>query len=493
MQKIFFYAAVICISLCLTAALAIFHMTPPKPEPVRVTAIADNEYEPSEWGRNFPHEYDSWLKTKEMRPAKSKYKKGYDVDGVIYDKISEFPYMALLFSGWGFGVEYNEPRGHYYMMIDQSEVDHSRVKAGGVCLNCKTPYMNKLVQDTGGKIFSTPYNDAVNMIPEKHRELGVACIDCHDNKTMDLRPGKWTAKKALEVIGQTSLTRQQMRLAVCGQCHVTYVVPKDAEMRSTSVFMPWQGGKWGDIPVETIIKNVRSAPANNEWTQAVTGFKVGFVRHPEFEFFTRNSVHFKAGASCADCHMPYKRVGANKISDHNIMSPLKDDMRACIQCHAESPEWLRERVTTTQDRTLAMMSRSGYAVATVAKLFELAHNEQAKGRTIETALYDQAKDLYLEAFYRVVFLGAENSMGFHNPTEAMRIGGDAAALATKAEALLRQGLTKAGVDVPATINLELSKYINGRGTKKLNFKPEFEFRDPTGIEDMLLPEKSRGL
>jgi len=113
MQKIFFYAAVICVALCLTVALVVFQMTPPKPEPVKVSAIADDEYEPAEWGRNFPLEYDSWTKTKEMRQAKSKYKKGYDVDGVIYDKISEFPYMALLFNGWGFGSEYNEPRGHH--------------------------------------------------------------------------------------------------------------------------------------------------------------------------------------------------------------------------------------------------------------------------------------------------------------------------------------------------------------------------------------------
>ena len=48
--------------------------------------------------------------------------------------------MPLLFNGWGFGVEYNEPRGHHYMLIDQLEVDPSRLKAGGACLTCKTPY-----------------------------------------------------------------------------------------------------------------------------------------------------------------------------------------------------------------------------------------------------------------------------------------------------------------------------------------------------------------
>ena len=48
------------------------------------------------------------------------------------------------------------------------------------------------------------------------------------------------------------------------------------------------------------------------------------------------------------------------------------------------------------------------------------------------------KDLYLEAVYRVIFIGAENSIGFHNPTEAGRICGDAVAMAGKSDALLRQ-------------------------------------------------------
>jgi len=191
--------------------------------------------------------------------------------------------------------------------------------------------------------------------------------------------------------------------------------------------------------------------------------------------------------------MPYKRVGANKISDHDVKSPLKENMRACLQCHAETPDWLRERVNSIQEKTVALMNRSGYAVATAAKLFELAHKEQEKGKTIEVAIYEKAKDYYLEAFYRSIFLGAENSVGFHNPPEAMRIAGDSVAYASKAEALLRQGLTRAGVEVPVNINLELSKYINQRGTKKLNFRPEQEFTDPTSIQDTLLPKEMKGL
>ena len=115
-------------------------------------------------------------------------------------------------------------------------------------------------------------------------------------------------------------------------------------MHSVNVFFPWQGSKWGDITVENIIKKIRSDESYKEWKQNVTGFKMGFIRHPEFELFSNNSVHWKAGVSCADCHMPNTRVGFNEVSDHRVMSPLKNDMKACAQCHTESPELLKSQV-----------------------------------------------------------------------------------------------------------------------------------------------------
>jgi len=469
--------------------------SPPKPEPVKTGTIADGEIDPAKWGQVYPLEYDSWLKTKDPKPAgRSKYKKGYDTDLVIYDKLSEFPYMALLFNGWGFGIEYNEPRGHHYMLIDQLEIDPSRLKSGGVCLSCKSPYAPKLEKEMGLNYFKDPYLDVHAKIPVAYQKLGVTCVDCHDNKTMGLKLTHPVAIKAFEGIGlpQDKMTRQEMRSAVCGQCHVTYVIPKDKSMNSVGLFFPWQGSKPGDISVENVIKVIRSTPAHEEWKQNVTGFKVGFIRHPEYEFFTRNSTHFQAGAACADCHMPYTRVGANKISDHDVTSPLKTDMKACQQCHTESAQWLKDRVTAAQDRTVSLMNRAGYALAVAAKLFEMTHKAQADGKQIDKGLYDQAKDLYLEALYRVIFIGAENSVGFHNPTEAGRICGDAIAMAMKSDALLRQALTKAGVEVPANVNLEMAKYLNKRGVKPLNFKPEFEFKDPFGIQPMLTPDSSLG-
>jgi nitrite reductase (cytochrome c-552) len=181
--------------------------------------------------------------------------------------------------------------------------------------------------------------------------------------------------------------------------------------------------------------------------------------------------------------MPYTIVGVHKVSDHRVMSPVQADMKACKQCHAESPDWLKDRVFSIQDRTLSIMIRAGYQCATVAKLFELTHRVQAEGKTIDSALYDKAKEFYEEAFYRSLFMGAENSVGFHNAAEGLRILGDSIAFGSRAEAYLRQALCKADIDVPLKVDLEILKYVDQRGKKRLRFDPKLEFKDPYGLQE----------
>ncbi len=457
------------------------------------STIPDNVIDPEVWGKAHPAQYGLWKQTVEPTPAgKSKYKVGFDADNITYDKLSMYPYMALLFNGWGFGVEYNEPRGHANMLKDQLEIDAKRVGAGGVCLTCKTPYAPILEKKMGQDYYMKPLREVVSQIPEVHRELGVACIDCHDNKDMSLQLSRgFTLVQAFEEMGvkQAELSKQQMRSAVCAQCHVTYNITKTADGKSKGIYFPWQKSAWGSISVEDIIAQIRNDPEVKEWTQSVTGFKMAFMRHPEFELYSNNSTHWQAGASCADCHMPPVKEGGRTVSDHRVMSPLKADLNACSQCHDEDAEFLKDRVIAIQDHTVSLMLRAGYGTATVAKLFEIAHNAQAKGTVLDKDFYEQAKDFYLEAFYRQLFIGAENSVGFHNPPEAMRVLGDAVAFAGKSEALLRQLLAKADVEVPINIDLELAKYVEQRGEKKLIGHPEQEIKDPFGLQERFLQPK----
>ena len=475
--------------------LLLYGCSPSKPEPFLVGEIGPEEYDPEVWGKVYPLHYESWLKTRDPKPAgKSTYKRGWDDDKIIYDKLSEFPFLALLYHGWGFGVEYNEPRGHYYAVKDQLEIDPSRVSVGGVCLSCKSPLHRKMTETRGKDYLQMPFKEAVAALPEKLRELGPACIDCHQPDPMGLDTKKAHLDSALLMIGKRERSRQELRILACAQCHVTYFVPRDAQMKvAADITLPWRHGKWGDVSIEGIIQDLLSDDSRLEWTQAVTGFKMPFIRHPEFELFSKGSVHFNAGVACADCHMPFTRAGGYKISDHNVTSPLKADLRACAQCHTQSKEWLTERIHHTQDRTISLILRAGYAAATCAKLFETLHGVQEQGAAVDAAAYGAAKDNYMQAFLRVVFINAENSTGFHNPAEAGRVLGDAIAFAGKCEALLRQLLAKAGIDPGLVVPLELGKYLNNRGEAGLNFVPEQEFADPFGTQQRFLPKAAKGL
>jgi nitrite reductase (cytochrome c-552) len=447
---------------------------------VKADTITEDDYDPVSWSKIYPLEYKYWLKTKEPKPAgTSKYKKGWDTDLIIYDKLSEFPYMFLLFNGWGFGVEYNEPRGHHYMLIDQSEIDPSRLKAGGSCLTCKTPFASKLKEEMGEHYFSDCYLDLYAKIPKKFQQLGVACIDCHNKTDASLKLSRWTLQIALKGIGKepNTLSKQDSRSAVCAQCHISYIIKKNIEGKSADLILPWQGSNPSNISVENIIKVIRSAASNLEWEQKVSGFKFGFIRHPDYELFTKKSIHFEANVTCADCHMPYLQVGINKISDHDITSPLKKEMRACQQCHSQSSDWLKSQVIAIQDRTVSLVKDSGYACAVVAKLFELTHKAQKEGKNINQTFYDKAKELYIESFYRVIFVGAENSGGFHNPQEVSRICTDAITMANKSKNLLKEALARVNVNVelPINISLEIAKYVENREIKKPKHRQEFNF------------------
>ena len=244
--------------------LSVNGCSPQKAEQVKTVQIADGTIDPAEWGKAYPVEYEMWKKTAEPPdvPGLSKYKKGNDDPKSMVDKLSEYPYLALLFNGWGFGIGYNEPRGHSHMVQDQLDIDASRVKAGGVCLTCKTPYVNHLVKTMGADYYKTPYKEVLAKIPDqKNATLSVSCSDCHDNKDMSLALSRdFTLGAALRGIGvdTAKLDHQTKRTLVCAQCHVTYVVTKDKEMHSTGVFFPWEGSKLGNITIENIIKKIRA-------------------------------------------------------------------------------------------------------------------------------------------------------------------------------------------------------------------------------------------
>jgi nitrite reductase (cytochrome c-552) len=272
-----------------------------------------------------------------------------------------------------------------------------------------------------------PYQEA-----RSHVTQPVACIDCHDPETMALRvtrPGFLEGIRALKASEgvdnydpNTMATRQEMRSFVCGQCHVEYYF-KGPEKRLT---YPWARG----LKVEQIA-DYYDEVGFHDWLHAESGAPALKAQHPEFEMWNQG-IHARSGVACADCHMPYTRVGALKVSDHHVRSPLLNINHACQPCHKWPEEELLARAQTNQQRTVALRDRAMEAL--MALLTDIAAAEKAG--TAEQTL-TRARQLQRRGQFFVDFVESENSNGFHAPGEAVRILGEAIDLFRQGQIALR--------------------------------------------------------
>jgi nitrite reductase (cytochrome c-552) len=230
------------------------------------------------------------------------------------------------------------------------------------------------------------------------------------------RPGFLAGIKALKAkqgVGDydpnRDATRQEMRSYVCGQCHVEYYFKGPGKV----VTYPWANG----LRVEEI-EAYFEREGFTDWVHAETGNKVLKAQHPEFEVWSQG-VHARAGVACADCHMPYERVGAQKVSDHWVRSPLLNLNRACQTCHAVPEKELEARVLAIQDRHHALLQRAARATTDMLDAIVAAKKAGTAEADLQTAAAQHRK-----AQWRLDFVAAENSMGFHAPQELARILGE---------------------------------------------------------------------
>jgi nitrite reductase (cytochrome c-552) len=151
------------------------------------------------------------------------------------------------------------------------------------------------------------------------------------------------------------------------------------------------------------------------------------AQHPEFEMWNQG-IHARSGVACADCHMPYRRVGALKISDHHVRSPLLNVNNACQTCHRWSDDELKSRVLTIQQRHVELRERAMDAL--VGLIADIKAAAAAGRRDNQLA---KAREFQRKAQFFVDFAEAENSTGFHAPQEAARVLGEAIDFARQGE------------------------------------------------------------
>jgi nitrite reductase (cytochrome c-552) len=132
--------------------------------------------------------------------------------------------------------------------------------------------------------------------------------------------------------------------------------------------------------------------------------------------------------ACADCHMPYERDGATKVSDHWVRSPLLNINKACQTCHRISEAEIKGRVDQIQQRNFDLMQRGGIAITGLIDAIVAAKKAGATEAQLQPAL-----ELQRKAQWRLDFIAAENSMGFHAPQEAAMVLGEALDYARQGE------------------------------------------------------------
>ncbi len=360
---------------------------------------------------NFPNQWSTLQKTKENA---SKTEFGGSVG---HSKLEEDPRLVTLFGGYPFSKDYNDERGHMWSLDDVRATKRVNEKTPGTCYSCKSSNNPQLWTDMGMADYDkTPFAELGNQITEP-----IGCANCHEANTMRLIVTNPALEEGLEAQGKDwrTFTRQEMRTVVCANCHVEYYFKGDGKYLT----FPWEGG----TKIENIAQYYQDE-GFKDWDHAQSGSPMIKMQHPEFEFFTADSTHYKAGVSCADCHMPYTRDGAAKFSTHNVQSPLVNPEAACGQCHTDT-NYVVERVGIIQRSTREAMDHAEDALVAAITTIEKA----AALEDVNADLLAEARNLHREAQLRWDFIAAENSMGFHNPTEALRILTIATDLARQAE------------------------------------------------------------
>jgi nitrite reductase (cytochrome c-552) len=409
----------------------------------RVVTLDDATTDPATWGKNFPLQYDGYRRTVDQ--VRTRYGGSEAVPRtptkadprsiVAQSRLEEDPRLKTMWAGYAFSKDFREERGHAYMLDDQTFTERQGVvKQPGTCLNCHASTYTAMLKLGGGDL--TKGFQALNRMPyAEARPLvthPVACIDCHAPDTMQLRVTRpafgegLRALKAAEGVKDYDVnrdaTRQEMRAYVCGQCHVEYHF-KGADKR---LVYPWANG----LKVEQILAYY-DAENFADWTHQESGAPALKAQHPEFEMWSQG-IHARSGVACADCHMPYTRVGALKITDHHVRSPLLNVNRACQTCHRWSEDELKARVLTIQQRTFALRNRAMDAV--IALIADLKAAVAAGRPDAELA---RARDFQRRAQFYLDFVEAENSTGFHAPQEAARILGESIDFTRQGQLALR--------------------------------------------------------
>jgi nitrite reductase (cytochrome c-552) len=424
--------------------------------------VDHGQFEPRNavWGKNFPREYESFLKTADTTFI-SKYSGSATIDMLEID-----PRLVVLWDGYAFSKSYKQSRGHFYAVEDVYKTLRTGAPVGNVkspvpntCWTCKSPDVPRLMNEVGiAEFYKGTWEEKGNQVVNS-----IGCADCHDVKTMNLHISRPALVEAFQRQGKdiTKATHQEMRSLVCAQCHVEYYFDKKKIEGVQYLTFPWDSGMTVDA-MEKYYDNREFS----DWTHPLSKAKMLKAQHPCFEIH-QLGIHAQRGVSCADCHMPYMSEGGQKFTDHHIQSPLNNVANSCQVCHREETQKLVSDVYERQTKIIE--NRDKLEVSLVH-----AHVE-AKVAWDKGATEEQMKDILKDirhAQWRWDFAAASHGASFHAPVEVSRIIASGIVTAQEARIKLARVLADLGYnkEVPypdITTKAKAQEYI-GLPMDKLN-------------------------
>lgn len=427
------------------------------------------------WGENYPRQYQSFLKTEEETF------KTMNNGNKLTDALEETPELVVLWAGYGFSKDYNQPRGHQHAVEDI----RNTLRTGGptgpgtgpmpsTCWTCKSPDVPRLMNEIGiAEFYSGKWADKGAEI-----ENNIGCADCHNNETMALQISRPALIEAFESMGQdiSKASHQEMRSLVCAQCHVEYYFNKEVPQKGVPYLtFPWAKGLTVD-DAEEYYDEIEFS----DWTHKLSKTPMLKAQHPGYEIH-QQGIHAKRGVSCADCHMPYKTEGGQKFTDHHIQSPLSNPANSCQVCHREEEKELVANVYSNQKKIKEGAKR-------LEVLLVRAHVEAKKALDLG-ATEAQMKPIQMDirhAQWRWDYAVASHGGSFHAPVEVGRIVTTGTDKAQEARIKLARLLADLGYDkeVPypaietkakaqAFIGLDMEKLEKEKETFKKDLLPKW--------------------
>lgn len=362
--------------------------------------------ENSKFASDFPREYETWKQT-----ADTTFKSEFNSSQAV-DVLAQRPNMVILWAGYSFSWDYATPRGHQHAVEDVRRtlrtgapgVTEGKEPQPGTCWTCKGPDVPRVMKEQGvANFYKAPWSKWGDQIMNN-----VGCSDCHDSKTMDLKPARPALYEAWQRVGKdvNKATHQEMRSLVCAQCHTEYYFKGDGQYLT----FPQDSG----MTVEAMEKYY-DAMNYKDYTHALSRAPILKAQHPGYEIH-QMGIHGQRGVSCADCHMPYMSKGGVKYTDHHIMSPLANIERTCQTCHRQSAETLRQNVYERQRKCNEIRNRVENELATAHIEAKFAWDKGATEAEMKPVL-----DLLRKSQWRWDFAVASHGASFHAPQEITRI------------------------------------------------------------------------